>query len=54
MPSPIPSNSIRPLTVGEKVRIIPEFQDPGDDQFERIVIEAPADTTWRLTLIILM
>jgi hypothetical protein len=44
MPSPIPHNSIRPLSPGEKVRIRPEFQDPGDDQFERIVIEAPADS----------
>lgn len=44
MPAPIPHNSIRPLTTGEKVRILPEFQDPGDDQFERIVIEAPADS----------
>lgn len=41
MPQPIPSNSIRPLTVGEKVRILPKFQDPGDDEFERVVVEAP-------------
>lgn len=45
MPSPIPSNSIRPLSVGEKVRILPKFQDEGDDQFERIVIEAPPDSS---------
>lgn len=44
MPAPIPHNSIRPLIVGEMVRIRPEFQDPGDDQFETIVIEAPADS----------
>lgn len=44
MSSPIPYNSIRPLMPEEKVRILPEFQDDGDDQFERIVIEAPADS----------
>ena len=44
MPQPIPSNSIRPLCVGERVQILPEFQDPGDDEFERIVIEVPADS----------
>lgn len=44
MPAPIPSNSIRPLSPGEKVRILPKYQDPGDDQFERIVIEAPEDS----------
>lgn len=44
MPAPIPHNSIRPLTVGERVRILPEFQDEGDDNYERIVIEAPADS----------
>lgn len=44
MPSPIPHNSIRPLSAGERVRILPEFQDDGDNEFERIVIEAPADS----------
>jgi len=44
MSAPVPSNSIRPLLPGEKVRILPEFQDDGDDEFERIVIEAPADS----------
>lgn len=44
MPQPIPHNSIRPLSVGERVRIRPEFQDEGDDQFERIVVEAPEDS----------
>ncbi len=29
---------------GDRVRILPEFQDEGDDDFERIVIEAPADS----------
>jgi hypothetical protein len=41
MPRPIPSNSIRPLIAGERVQIVPEWQDPGDDEFERVVIEAP-------------
>ncbi len=31
------------LKVGDRVRIKPEWQDDGDDEFERIVIEAPAD-----------
>ena len=44
MPQPIPSNSIRPLTVGERVQIIPELQDLGDEEFERVVIEAPVDS----------
>ena len=44
MSQPIPKNSIRPLLVGERVQIIPEFQDPGDEEFERVVIEAPADS----------
>lgn len=39
MPQPIPSNSIRPLTVGERVQFVPEWQDPGDKKFERVVIE---------------
>jgi hypothetical protein len=29
---------------GDQVRILPEFQDNGDDDFERIVVEAPADS----------
>ena len=41
---PIPHNSIRLLTTGQKVRILSEFQDDGGDQFERIVVEAPADS----------
>jgi len=44
MPQPIPSNSIRPLQAGERVQIVPEWQDPGDDEFERVVVEAPADS----------
>ena len=37
--------SLDVLKVGDRVRIKPEWQDPGDDEFERIVIEAPADCT---------
>lgn len=44
MSAPIPSGSIRPLTVGERVQIVSEWQDPGDEQFERIVVEAPPDS----------
>jgi hypothetical protein len=40
-----PSNSLQPLKVGDRVRIAPAWQDPGDDQYERIVIEAPANST---------
>ena len=29
------------LKVGDRVRIKPEWQDDGDDEFERVVIEAP-------------
>ena len=44
MPQPIPFNSIRPLQVGERVQIVPEWQDPGDGEFACLVIEAPADS----------
>lgn len=27
--------------VGDRVRIHPEWRDPGDDDFERVVIEVP-------------
>jgi hypothetical protein len=37
--------SLNVLKVGDRVRIKPEWQDEGDDEFERIVIEAPADCT---------
>jgi hypothetical protein len=37
--------SLDVLKVGDRVRIKPEWQDEGDDEFERIVIEAPADCT---------
>ena len=45
MRHPVPSNNPEPLKVGDRVRIVPEWQDPGDDQFGRVVIEAPADST---------
>ncbi len=37
--------SLDDFKVGDRVRIKPEWQDEGDDEFERIVIEAPADCT---------
>jgi hypothetical protein len=45
MKQPIPSNSTEPLKAGDLVRIVPAWQDPGDDRFERFVIEAPDDST---------
>lgn len=30
--------------VGDRVRIHPDWQDPGDDDFERVVIEVPAES----------
>lgn len=45
MSTPIPSNSDCPLRVGDRVKILPEFQDEGDDEFERIVVEAPTDSS---------
>ena len=44
MNAPIPANDNRPLIPGDRVRILPEFQDGGDDAFERIVMEAPVDS----------
>ena len=32
------------LKVGDRIRIKPEWQDEGDDEFERIVIEAPENS----------
>ncbi len=37
--------SLDVLKAGDRVRIKPEWLDRGDDEFERIVIEAPADCT---------
>lgn len=45
MKQPIPRNGTEPLKVGDRVQIVPEWQDPGDERFERFVIEAPPDTT---------
>ena len=45
MKAPIPRGGTEPLKVGDRVQIVPEWQDPGDDQFERFVIEAPDDST---------
>ena len=43
--SSITANSHQPLVVGDRVRIKTEWQDPGDDDYERLVVEAPADCT---------
>ena len=43
MKQPIPANDTEPLKPGDRVRIAPPWQDPGDDPFERFVIEAPDD-----------
>ena len=45
MKQPIPRNGTDQLKVGASVQIVPEWQDPGDNQFERFVIEAPPNTT---------
>jgi hypothetical protein len=45
MKQPIPSNGTIPIKVGDRVQIAPAWQDPGDDQYKRIVIEAPVDST---------
>jgi hypothetical protein len=41
----ISEKSLDVLKAGDRVRIKPEWLDRGDDEFERIVIEAPADCT---------
>lgn len=45
MKQPIPSNGTERLKAGDRVQIVPEWQDPGDDQFKCFVIEAPDDCT---------
>ncbi len=45
MKHPIPRNRTEPLKIGDQVQIVPEWQDPGDDKFERFVIEAPENCT---------
>ena len=37
-------NSLDNFKVGDRVRIKPEWQDEGDDQWERVVIEAPENS----------
>ena len=36
--------SLEYFKVGDRVRIKPEWQDEGDDQWERVVIEAPENS----------
>ena len=45
MNQPIPRGSNEPLKLGDRVKIVPEWQDEGDDEFECFVIEAPPDST---------
>ena len=45
MNQPIPRGGTEPLKLGDRVQIVPEWQDAGDDEFERLVIEAPTDST---------
>jgi hypothetical protein len=45
MKQPIPRHGTEPLKVGDRVQIVPEWQDLGDEKYERFVIEAPGDCT---------
>jgi hypothetical protein len=45
MNQPIPRGGTEPLKVGDHVQIVPEWQDPGDERYERFVIEAPPNAT---------
>jgi hypothetical protein len=45
MKQPIPRKDTEPLQVGDRVQIVPEWQDLCDEAFERFVIEAPSDCT---------
>lgn len=45
MNQPIPRGGTEPLKLGDRVQIVPEWQDEGDDEFECLVIEAPTDST---------
>ena len=38
------AKSLDDFKVGDRVRIKPEWQDEGDDEFERVVIEAPENS----------
>jgi hypothetical protein len=42
---PLPHHQGSTFSIGDRVRIKPEWQDPGDDDYERIVVEAPEDRT---------
>lgn len=44
MSAPVPFNDTHLLVPGDRVRILSEFQDEGDDEFERIIVEAPSDS----------
>ncbi len=45
MKQPLPRDGTDPLKVGDRVQIVPEWQDPGDEKYERFVIETPEDCT---------
>ena len=45
MKQPVPRNGTAPLKVGDRVQIVPEWQDPGDGKYERFFIESPEDCT---------
>ena len=45
MKQAIPYNGTVPLKAGDRVQIVPEWQDLGDNRYERIVIEVPPDCT---------
>ena len=45
MKQAIPCGGTVPLKASDRVQIVPEWQDPGDNRYERIVIEAPPDCT---------
>ena len=45
MKQAIPRGGTGPLKLGDRVQIVPEWQDPGDDQFESFVIEVPENST---------
>ena len=42
--SAIPCGGNEPLKVGDPVQIVPKWQDPGDENYARVVIEAPPNT----------
>jgi hypothetical protein len=45
MKQPIQRNETAPLKTGDRVQIVPEWQDQSDEKYERFVIEAPSDCT---------